>query len=386
MKLELTAPVHFGLESVLKREIYDLGYDVTDVTDGRVTFAGDEEACVRANIFIGSAERILIKVGEFKAVSWEEFFDKIYGLPWERYIPLNGRFWVKKASSVKSALFSSRDIQSLAKKAMVKRLSSVYDTASFPDGRFPEDGADYPVRIFINKDQVFVGLDTSGESLHKRGYRVKSGTAPISETMAYGIIKLSPFGRGRILVDPFCGSGTIPIEAARIAANIPPGIDRNFLAETWKNLIPEKLWDEIRREGREGIDTLTDTDIQGYDIDPFVIAVAKENAVDAGVDELVHFQARDVSDLSHRKKYGFIITNPPYGERISGLNELPGLYRALGEGYRRLEDWSMYVISSWEDAPDYIGGRPDKNRKLYNGMIKTYLYQYLGAKPPGKKK
>lgn len=377
MRFELSAPTHFGLEAVCKREIYDLGYDVTEVTDGRVTFAGDEEALIRSNICISTAERIMIKVGEFSAVTFEELFEGIAALPWEKYIPKDGAFWVKKAASVRSKLFSPRDIQSIAKKAMVRRLSQVYGLDIFP-----ETGAKYPVRIFINHDKVFVGLDTSGESLHKRGYRTMAGAAPLSETMAAGLIRLTPWKRGRILVDPFCGSGTILIEAARMAAHIPAGIDRSFLAETWTNFIPKELWDEVRSEERSLIDRDIDSDLQGYDIDPDIIPVAKENAIRAGVDGLIHFQCRQVRELSHRKKYGFIISNPPYGERIGGSDTLPSVYRQLGEAYRGLDAWSMYLITSYEDAPDLIGMKPTKNRKLYNGMIKTYFYQYEGEKPP----
>ena len=379
-QIELMAPCHFGLEAVVKREVYDLGYEISKVEDGRVTFMGDLEAVAMANIHLRCAERILIKIGEFEARSFEELFEGITHLQWEDYIPKDGRFWVSKATSVKSKLFSTSDIQSIAKKAIVKRLSSIYNI-----DWFDENGEDYPIRITIMKDVVTVGLDTSGPSLHKRGYRRISSEAPLSETLAAGLIKLTPWKADRILVDPFCGSGTIPIEAALMAANIAPGLNRTFIAEAWSNLYPDNTWQGVRDEARELIDTDIETDIQGYDIDSDVIKIAFNNAKIAGVDSLIHFQQRDVAKLSHSKKYGFIITNPPYGERLMDKDELGDLYSTLGEAYRRLDEWSMYVITSFEDANRYIGRKADKNRKIYNGMIKTYYYQYLGAKPPKRR-
>ncbi len=379
--IDIMAPCHFGLEAVVKREIYDLGYEIDKVEDGRVTFQGDLEAVAMANIHLRSAERILIKIGEFKATTFEELFDGIKNLPWEDYIPKEGRFWVSKATSVKSKLFSTSDIQSIAKKAIVKHLGEIYNITWFE-----EDGEDYPIRISIMKDIVTVGLDTTGASLHKRGYRKIASAAPLSETIAAGLIKLTPWHADRILVDPFCGSGTILIEAAMMAANIAPGLSRSFTAEKWKNLYPDNTWQEVREEARELIDTDIETDLQGYDIDPDVIKIAHNNAEIAGVASLIHFQQRDVSKLSHSKKYGFIITNPPYGERLSDKDKVGELYSTLGEVYRGLDDWSMYVITSFEDANRYIGRKADKNRKIYNGMIKTYYYQYLGAKPPKRKR
>ncbi len=369
-KYELIAPCHFGLEAVLKREIYDLGYEITEVEDGRVTFEGDAEAICRANIFLRTAERVLLKVGKFKAVTFDELFEGIKALPWEEYIPKDGRFGVKKASSIKSKLFSSSDIQSIVKKAIVERLKEKYHIAWFE-----EDGASYPLRIFLLKDEVTAALDTSGESLHKRGYRTSLAKAPITETLAAALLLLTPWKKDRILADPFCGSGTFPIEAALMAANIAPGMNRKFLAGEWTNLIQKRLWADLAEEAREQIDTDVEVHIQGYDID-------KENARRAGVEKMIHLQQRAVEDFSHPKKYGFLITNPPYGERLEEKEALPGLYKQIGEAYRRLYSWSMYLITGYEDAPKYIGGRPDKNRKIYNGMLKTYFYQYLGPKPP----
>ena len=376
-RMELIAPCHFGLEAVLKREILDLGYEISRVEDGRVTFIGDAEAICRANIFLRTAERILIKIGSFRAVTFDELFEKTKQLPFEEYIPENGRFWVKKASSVKSTLFSTSDIQSIMKKAMVERLKQRYHNEWFP-----EDGADFPIRVFLLKDQVTVGLDTSGESLHKRGYRKLSGKAPITETLAAALILLTPWRADRILVDPFCGSGTFLIEAAMMAASIAPGMNREFLSEEWTDLIPKKLWYDTMDEANELVKDDVEVDLQGYDIDPEVIKVARENAREAGVEHLIHFQQRDVRDLNHPKKYGFVITNPPYGERLEEKSALPELYQAFGESFRRLDSWSAYMITSYEDAERWFGRKADKNRKIYNGMIKTYFYQFLGPKPP----
>ncbi len=376
---ELIAPCHFGLESVLKREIYDMGYEIIQVEDGRITFEGDAEAICRGNIFLRTTERVLLKVGRFHATTFEELFQGIKALPWEDYIPADGKFWVTKASSIKSKLFSPSDIQSIVKKAMVERMKQEYDM-----DWFPEDGASYPVRVFLMKDEVTVTIDTTGESLHKRGYRTMTSKAPLKETLAAALILLTPWKADRILVDPFCGSGTFPIEAAMIAANIAPGIKRHFLAETWDNLIPKELWQDCFMEAEEMVNTDITVDIQGYDIDGDVIKAARENAKRAGVEELIHFQQRPVKELHHPKKYGFVITNPPYGERLEEKEALPALYKEIGTAYQNLDAWSLYMITSYEDAEKYIGRKADKNRKIYNGMLKTYFYQFLGPKPPKK--
>lgn len=378
-KMELIAPCHFGLEAVLKREILDLGYEISEVEDGRVTFYGDADAICRANIFLRTAERILLKVGSFRAVTFEELFDKTKELPWEDYIPQNGKFWVAKAASVKSKLFSTSDIQSIMKKAMVRRMQERYCVEWFP-----ENGASYPVRVFLMKDIVTVGIDTTGISLHKRGYREVSGKAPITETLAAALIMLTPWRKDRILVDPFCGSGTFPIEAAMMAANIAPGMNRSFLSEKWDNLIAKKNWYDVIDEANDMICDDVEVDIQGYDVDSSVIKIARRNAREAGVDHLIHFQERDVRNLSHPKKYGFIVTNPPYGERLEDKKDLPELYRAFGESFAGLDSWSAYMITSYEDAQRYFGRKADKNRKIYNGMLKTYFYQFMGPKPPRK--
>ena len=377
--VELIAPCHFGLEAVLKKEILDLGYEVSQVEDGRVTFLGDMEAICYGNIFLRTAERILLKVGKIHAETFDELFEGTKALPWEDYIPRNGRFWVAKATSIKSRLFSPSDIQSIMKKAMVERLKTHYDISWFE-----EDGAQYPVRVFLMKDEAVIGIDTSGVSLHKLGYRLMTAKAPITETLAAALILLTPWKKDRILVDPFCGSGTFPIEAAMMAANMAPGMNRSFLAETWENLIPKKNWYDAMDEASDLVDTGISVDIQGYDIDGEIIKAARENAKNAGVDHLIHFQRRPVSELNHPKKYGFIITNPPYGERIEEKENLPALYREIGAAFGRLDSWSEYLITSYDQAEKYIGRKADKNRKIYNGMLKTYYYQFLGPKPPRK--
>ena len=379
MKTELVAPCHFGLESVLKREITGLGYEIIRTEDGRVTFASDAAGIARSNIFLRTCERILIKVGSFRAETFDELFEGTKALPWENYIPADGKFWVKKAVSVRSKLFSPSDIQSIVKKAVVSRLSPVYGKAWFE-----ETGDEFPLRVFINKDEVLIALDSSGESLHKRGWRKTAGAAPISETLAAALIMLTPWKADRILVDPFCGSGTFCIEAATMAANIAPGISRAFTCESWEHIIPKEAWYNAIDEANDLVNTDIKTDIQGYDIDPAVLKIARHNAREAGVENLIHFQERDVRNLSHAKKYGIIITNPPYGERLEEKSALPGLYAAFGERYRALDSWSAFIITSYTDAEKYFGGKATKNRKIYNGMIRTYFYQYMGPKPPRK--
>ncbi|GAA6292438.1 class I SAM-dependent RNA methyltransferase [Enterocloster asparagiformis] len=374
---ELIAPCHFGLEAVLKKEILDLGYEISLVEDGRVTFIGDEEAVCRANVFLRTAERVLLKVGSFEARTFEELFQGTREIPWEEYIPQDGKFWVAKASSIKSKLFSPSDIQSIMKKAMVERMKGHYNVTWFP-----EDGASFPLRVFLYKDVVTVGIDTSGDSLHKRGYRTLTAKAPITETLAAALILLTPWNRDRILVDPFCGSGTFPIEAAMMAANMAPSMNRSFLAEDWKSLVPRKFWYEVMDEANDLVEQDVKVDIQGYDIDGDIVKAARANAAQAGVDHMIHFQERPVSALSHPKKYGFVISNPPYGERLEDKASLPALYREIGERYRALDAWSMYLITSYEDAEKYIGRKADKNRKIYNGMLKTYFYQFMGPRPP----
>ncbi len=384
-RYELIAPCHFGMEAVLKREIQDLGYEITNVDNGKVTFEGDAEAIARANIFLRTTERILLKVAEFRAVTFDELFEEIKAIPWENYIPKDGKFWVTKANSVSSKLFSPSDIQKIVKKAMVERMKQTYHT-----DWFEESGDSYPLRISIVKDIVTVGLDTTGESLHKRGYRKFTAPAPVTETLAAAIIMLSPWHADRLLVDPFCGSGTIPIEAAMIALDMAPGMNREFISENWVDLVPRKLWYEAIDEAEERIRTDQELHIQGYDISDEVLKMARANARLAGVEEHIHFQQRDVRDFSSPKPYGFVISNPPYGERLSTKEEMYELYREVGHVMSENDTWSFFLLSGYEDAQKAIaaGGtrkKATKNRKIYNGMMKTYLYQYMGEKPPRRK-
>lgn len=376
-KFKIVTPCHFGVESVLKREITDLGYDIVQVEDGRVTFEGDALAVCRANVFLRTAERVMIQVGRVKATTYDQLFEAVKALDWQEFIPVDGKFWVKKAGTVKSKLFSPSDIQRIVKKAIVEKLKMEYH-----ESWFAEDGAEYPIRVFFYKDEAIIALDTSGESLHKRGYRKNTSKAPISETLAAALIMLTPWNKDRILVDPFCGSGTFPIEAAMMAASIAPGMNRTFTAMKWDNIIPPAEWDAVIEEAKDMVNLDIDVDIQGYDIDDEVLKVARMNAARFGVDKLIHFQKRDVRELSHPKKYGFIITNPPYGERLEEKSALPPIYEAFGRQFAKLDTWSAYMITSYEDAEKYFGRKADKNRKIYNGMIKTYFYQFLGPKPP----
>lgn len=341
-----------------------------------MTFKGDESAFARANIFLRTTERILLKVGSFKATTFDELFEGTKALPWENFIPRDGKFWVTKANSVRSTLFSPSDIQSIMKKAMVERLKTKYEV-----DWFSETGADYAVRVSLLKDEVTVGIDTSGESLHKRGYRKLTSLAPITETLAAAIILHTPWKADRILVDPFCGCGTFPIEAALIGMNIAPGINRSFAAENF-SFLDKKIWDEARAEARDLIKHDVELSIQGYDIDNDIISAARQNAKLAGVSDKIHFQAQDVRNLSNSNKYGFIITNPPYGERMEEKKDMPALYKLIGRVYNSLDSWSMFLITGYEEAENFIGRKADKNRKIYNGMLKSYLYEYMGPKPP----
>lgn len=376
-QFEYIVPCHFGMESVLKKELADLGYEITRVQDGKVSFRGDEAACARANMFLRTTERVLIKVAEFHAESFNDLFEQTKALPWERYIPADGKFWVTKANSINSKLFSTSDIQSIMKKAIVERLKLKYKKEWFE-----ESGSSYPIRVTVIKDEVTVCLDTSGESLHKRGYRKLASQAPITETLAAALIMLTPWNKDRVLIDPFCGSGTIPIEAAMIGANIAPGIRRSFLAQSWNNLFNDGIWKQARLEAEDLIRNDLQMNIQGFDKDGEIIKAARINAKNAAVDKYIHFQQRSLSELTSNKKYGFIITNPPYGERLEEKKKMPELYKEIGEVFGRLDTWSYFIITGFEDAQKYIGRKADKNRKVYNGMMKTYFYQYMGPKPP----
>ncbi len=379
-RFDIIAPCHFGLEAVVRREIQDLGYEIKKVEDGRVTFEGDAEAVARANIFLRTPERILIRIGQFRAESFEELFDRTRDLPWEKYLDADAKFWVTKATFAKSRLASAPDIQSIVKKAIVERMKQKYRI-----DWFPETGASYPIRVFLYKDEATVALDSSGESLHRRGYRKWKSKAPLQENLAAALIRLTPWNKDRILVDPFCGSGTFPIEAAMMGANIAPGMRRSFSGMQWDALIPGKEWERAKEEAHDLISPHVEMDIQGYDIDGAIVKVARANAREAGVEPYIHFQQRPVSQLNHPKKYGFVITNPPYGQRMEELAAMPELYTEIGQAFARLDSWSEYVLTSYKDAEKYIGKKADKNRKLYNGMIRTYFYRFSGPKPPRRR-
>lgn len=376
-QFEYISPCHFGLEAVLKRELIDLGFEILKVEDGKVTYTGDENTCARANVFLRTTERVLLKVGSFRAETFEELFENTKAINWEEYLPKDAKFWVAKANSINSKLFSPSDIQSIMKKAIVERMKLKYK-----QDWFEETGASYPLRVTILKDEVTVCIDTSGESLHKRGYRRLTSKAPITETLAAALIMLTPWNKDRILVDPFCGSGTIPIEAAMLGARIAPGMKRNFLAESWSNLIPQDSWARAKQEAEASVLQDVEMNIQGFDLDGEIIKAARQNARWAGVDHFIHFQQKPLRELSNSKKYGFIITNPPYGERLEEKKELPGLYKEIGNVFGALDSWSYFIITGYEEAQKYIGKQADKNRKIYNGMMKTYFYQYMGPKPP----
>ena len=379
MNIKFAVPCLLGLEAPIANELRDMGALDVVSENGRVLFSGDEHILARVNIRSRFSERIQVFVGTFEAHSFEDLFLGTKAMPWERWIGKTDRFPVK-GYSLNSDLFSVSDCQKIIKKAMVERMKQKYHRE-----HFEEDGVSYPVRVSLMKDIVTVGIDTTGVSLHKRGYRKLQSKAPISETLAAALIMLTPWKKDRILVDPFCGSGTFPIEAAMMACNIAPGMNRSFLAEDWTNLIPRKHWYNALEEAQDLVHMEESLDLQGYDIDPEVVKNARENAAAAGVDHLIHFQQREVEKLRHPKKYGFIITNPPYGERLEEKEMLPGLYRQIGEVYEKLDAWSMYLITSYQDAERYIGRKADKNRKIYNGMIRTYYYQFLGPKPPKRR-
>lgn len=377
-KHELIATSAFGIEAVVARELRDLGYEDVTVENGRVTFIGNEEAICKSNLWLRCADRVYLKVGEFTATTFEELFQQVKALPWQNYLPIDGNFPVN-GKSVKSKLFSLSDIQAISKKAIVEKMKETY-----LQEWFEESGSKYPIMVSILKDRVTVSIDTSGPGLHKRGYREVGSEAPLKETLAAAMIKISRWRPDRVLMDPLCGSGTIPIEAALIGRNIAPGLNRNFISEEW-DFISKELWKRIKKEAYEAIEYDRELSIYGYDRDGRVINVAMNNGIEAGVDDCIHFQKRSVEELSSKKKYGYLICNPPYGERLSEKKEVEGLYREMGRVFTQLDTWSYYVITSHEGFQESFGKKANKNRKLYNGRIKCYYYQYFGPRPPRKK-
>ena len=374
-KLHLIATTVFGVESVVARELKWLGYDDQFVENGKVTFSGDVEAIARTNIWLRCAERVLLKMGEFRATTFEELFEKTKALEWEKWIPKDANFPVE-GKSINSKLFSVPDCQAIVKKAIVERLKLKYKC-----NWFSETGPRYRIEVALLKDMVTLTIDTSGAGLHKRGYRKLVGVAPIKETMASSILNISRWKPDRVLIDPFCGTGTFPIEAAMMALNIAPGLNRDFDAKHWEN-IPQKIWSDQIQFARSVIKNDMELRISGSDIDDKVMSLARYHAKLAGVEDKIHLQRLTMKDISSRYKYGFIICNPPYGERIGEQRELQKLYKEMGRTFRKFDTWSYYIISSMENFEKLFGGRADKKRKLYNGRLQCNLYQYFGERPP----
>ncbi|MGN0645819.1 MAG: class I SAM-dependent RNA methyltransferase [Mogibacterium kristiansenii] len=386
MKLELIATATFGLEAVVKREIQNLGYTVIRTEDGRVTYQGDERAIVRSNLWLRTADRVYLRIGELDAKTFEELFQQIKGLPWEKWIPVDGAFPVV-GTSVKSTLHSVPSCQSIIKKAIVSRLSDFYCV-----DRFEESGAEYRVRFSILKDHVTVMLDTSGSGLHKRGYRVRDVAAPMKETLAAALVQLSYWKDGamrpekyrndppRMLVDTCCGSGTILIEAAMMARNIAPGLNRSFAAMKW-DWIPESLWKEERKKAFQEVDYDGELLIKGFDIDERAVEAARENAEEAGVGDDIRISKMDMKKFRAEEDHGIIITNPPYGERIGDDEKIQKIYRKLADILENRPTWSLFLITTDKKLEESLGRKADRRRKLYNGRLETQYYQFHSARP-----
>lgn len=378
MKLELIATATFGLEAVVRREIEALGYKIIRSEDAKITYMGDERAIARSNLWLRSADRVLLKMGEFKALEFEDLFQQTKAVAWEDIIPADGKFTVT-GTSVKSKLHSVPACQSIVKKAIVERLGSFYCI-----DRFEETGAEYTVKVTILKDRVTLTIDTSGTGLHKRGYRVCDVAAPIKETLAAAMVQLSFWKAGRLLVDPCCGSGTIPIEAAMIGRNIAPGLNRKFASQEW-DIIPPEIWKEERKAAFEAIDYDADIRIEASDISGRAVEAAIENAAEAGVDDCVEFKKMDMARLTAEEEGGIVITNPPYGERIGEKKQIEAIYSAYNEFYRKNPTWSLFMVTTDKEVENKIFGRPaDRRRKLYNGRLEVCYYQFHGQKPGRK--
>ena len=378
MKLELIATATFGLEAVVKREIEALGYKIIRSEDAKITYMGDERAIARSNLWLRSADRVLLKMGEFKALEFEDLFQQTKAIAWEDIIPADGKFTVT-GTSVKSKLHSVPACQSIVKKAIVERLGSFYCI-----DRFEETGAEYTVKVTILKDRVTLTIDTSGTGLHKRGYRVCDVAAPIKETLAAAMVQLSFWKAGRLLVDPCCGSGTIPIEAAMIGRNIAPGLNRKFASQEW-DIIPPEIWKEERKAAFEAIDYDADIRIEASDISGRAVEAAIENAAEAGVDDCIEFKKMNMAKLTAEEEGGIVITNPPYGERIGEKKQIEAIYSAYNEFYRKNPTWSLFMVTTDKEVENKIFGRPaDRRRKLYNGRLEVCYYQFQGQKPGRK--
>lgn len=376
-QIKLIATAAFGIESVVKDEIKKLGYEITEVENGKIHYTGELDAIPRSNLWLRCADRVLMEIGRFKATTFDELFEKTKALPWENFIPKDGEFPAAKITSVKSTLYSKSDGQRIVKKAVVERLKSKYHV-----DWFSENGGKYPIHIQILKDEVTLSIDTSGSGLNKRGYREYGNEAPLKETISAALVYLSRWRTDRYFLDPLCGSGTILIEAAMIGKNMAPGLKREFISETWE-FIPKELWIEARKEAEEAIND-KEFLLLGSDVDQRALKQARANAELAGVAELIAFQKLPVQSVTTKKKYGVIITNPPYGERIGEVKEIQQLYRDMGKVFRNLDCWSYFIITGFEGFEKYFGEPSTKNRKLYNGDIKTHYYQYYGPLPPRK--
>lgn len=373
----LMSPCFFGVEKMLAREIKDLGFEIVKTEDGRVTYKTDEYGIAKANMWLRCAERVHLKVAEFEAKTFDDLFEGTKRINWAKYIPYGAQFPITKASSIKSKLHSTPHIQSIVKKAIVESLKKSY----LEDGLLKEDKEKYPIYVFIHKDKVVLSIDTTGDALHKRGYREKANKAPIRETLAAAIMYLTPWKPGRTLVDPMCGSGTLLIEAAMMGINMAPGLNREFISEKWRTM-DKKIWWDVRKEAYDKIDESKPFKIYGYDIDEQAINIARENAELAGVEDYIEFNVANAVDFKSDEEYGFIITNPPYGERLEDSDSVKMLYKELGYTFRKLKNWSYYLITSFEDFEREFGKDAERKRKLYNGMLKTNLYQYPGPRPP----
>ena len=374
MRIRLIATTTFGLEAVAKREIADLGYEIEKVEDGKITYIADERGIVRSNLWLRTPDRILLKTDEFKALEFEELFQRVKGYPWEELIPLDGEFTVTGVY-VRSKLSSVPACQSVVKKAIVERLKDTYEV-----DRFEETGAKYTVKVSILKDIATITVDTTGQGLHKRGYRIAPVEAPIKETMAAALVLLSFWKEDRILVDPFCGSGTISIEAAMIGLNIAPGLNRKFVSQEW-HIIDERLWKEEKRLAYEKINSEKRLEIYGFDISGKAIEAAIENAIEAGVAHIIRFKQLAVKDFKRLGDNGVIVTNPPYGKRIGKDRDIIGIYKDINKFITENTDWSLFLITADENAEYEIAGRKvDRRRKLFNGRIKTCYYQFHGKR------
>lgn len=374
MKIELIATATFGLEAVVKREIQNLGYRILRSEDGKITYLGDERAIVRSNLWLRSADRVLLKMGEFPATEFEDLFQQTKALPWEELIPIDGKFTVT-CTSVKSKLHSVPSCQSIVKKAVVERLKEYYCI-----DLFPETGAEYTIKVTLLKDIAVLTVDTSGRGLHKRGYRVSDVAAPLKETLAAGLVQLSFWREGRLLVDPCCGSGTIAIEAAMIGRNLAPGLGREFASEGWE-LIPDQLWKEERKAAYGAVNYDADVRIAASDIDNRAVSAARSNAVEAGVDDVISFSRMDMKNLTAAEENGIIITNPPYGERIGSRRQIDEIYAKYRSFLTENPDWSLFLLTADKEAEGKILNRPaDRRRKLYNGRLETCYYQFYGKR------